>query len=153
MTKFSYHLTLFGYQCIICLDLIFVGSFMKNTRNRVSITLTDSEMEQVKALSKILGVKPTRVVYEALKEGMPLILRKNQEGAGLLATSTAISALTGAALGGGALAAGGVGASLGALVAGSAIGTTVVNVADIKNKFYNLIDTIFTESSKENQVK
>lgn len=142
ITIFSYHLTLFGYQCIIYLDLIFVGSFMKNTRNRVSITLTDSEMEQVKALSKILGVKPTRVVYEALKEGMPLILRKNQEGAGLLATSTAISALTGAALGGGALAAGGL---------GMAIGTTVVNVADIKSKFYNLIDTVFSESSKEKQ--
>jgi len=52
---------------------------MADLRNRVSITLTNAEFEQVKALAQILGIKPTRVVYEALKEGMPLILSKGQK--------------------------------------------------------------------------
>lgn len=52
---------------------------MADLRNRVSITLTDPEKAQVDGLAHILGIKPTRVVYEALKEGMPLILAKGQK--------------------------------------------------------------------------
>ena len=100
---------------------------MADVRNRVSITLTDSEMEQVKILSERLGIKPTRVVYEALKEGMPLIFNKNKKFSselsygetGLLDTTTpAIGAVLtnaslAAALGGGA----GISVAIGSAVA------------------------------------
>jgi hypothetical protein len=138
---------------------------MADARNRVSITLTDSEMEQVKALSQILGIKPTRVVYEALKAGMPLIFNKEKqfsaelsaESVGLIDVANkgaAINRLSGAALANASLAAlggGAVAAGAGA-VAGSTIGTAVVNVIEMKDKFYNLIDAMFSElpeSSKE----
>jgi 16S rRNA U516 pseudouridylate synthase RsuA-like enzyme len=48
-------------------------------RKRISITLTDGEARQVKDMADLLGIKSTRLVYEALKLGMPILLDKTKK--------------------------------------------------------------------------
>lgn len=52
---------------------------MADDRNRVSITLTHSERAEVEAVADVLGIKPTRVVYECVKAGMGIVLESGQK--------------------------------------------------------------------------
>lgn len=56
---------------------------MASDRNRISITLTDHERDEIDAVSGVLGIKATRVVYECVKFGLTAVLdaglKKNQQ--------------------------------------------------------------------------
>ena len=51
---------------------------MTDLRNRISITLTDAEYAEVVAASEIMGIKPTRVVYECVKGGLSGVLNEDE---------------------------------------------------------------------------
>lgn len=48
-------------------------------RNRVSVTLSDVELLEIQKLSELLGVKSSRCVYDAMKLGMPQLLKNAHE--------------------------------------------------------------------------
>jgi hypothetical protein len=43
---------------------------MTTSRNRISISLSDGEYEQILAVADVLGVKPTRVVHDCLSANL-----------------------------------------------------------------------------------
>jgi hypothetical protein len=47
-------------------------------RNRISVTLSDVEMAEIEQVAELLGVKPTRVVYDCVKSGLSGLLDKSQ---------------------------------------------------------------------------
>ncbi len=51
---------------------------MADTRNRISITVTDTELAAIEEVGTILGLRPTRVVYECVKYGLDGILEHAQ---------------------------------------------------------------------------
>lgn len=51
---------------------------MADVRNRISITLTDLEKDEIDQIASVLGVKSTRCVYEALKAGLPILVKQAQ---------------------------------------------------------------------------
>lgn len=48
---------------------------MAGLRNRISISLTDAEFAEIQSLADLLGIKPTRCVYEAVKLGVPQLVK------------------------------------------------------------------------------
>lgn len=46
-------------------------------RNRVSVTLSDIEMQRIDAIALQMGLKPTKLVYMAVSEGLPIILQRH----------------------------------------------------------------------------
>jgi hypothetical protein len=55
------------------------GVFMADNRNRISVTLTDAELAEVKSLANLLGMKPTRVLYEAYKMSAQKLLDRERQ--------------------------------------------------------------------------
>lgn len=60
---------------------------MADDRNRVSVTLSDTEYAQVLGVAQMLDMKPTRVVYECLQFGLTEFMnhKRKQQSAILLA--------------------------------------------------------------------
>lgn len=48
-------------------------------RNRVSLSLSGVEFEQIKSVSMIMGTTPTNVVYEAYRLGLNQLLSEHQK--------------------------------------------------------------------------
>lgn len=56
-----------------------MGLVMADDRNRVSVTLTDLEFQDLKGVAESLGLKPTRVVYDCIKMALPHVLQTGME--------------------------------------------------------------------------
>lgn len=52
---------------------------MISTRTRINLTLTDGEYSQITAVADILGIKPTRVVYDCLTSNLAGYLEEKQK--------------------------------------------------------------------------
>lgn len=52
---------------------------MSDDRNRINVTLSDNDLFEIKEVASFLGIKPTRVVYECLKVGLPTVLKNGQD--------------------------------------------------------------------------
>ncbi len=46
-------------------------------RNRISISLSDVEMARLEAIALQMGIKPTRLAYMAVTEGVPVIHQRH----------------------------------------------------------------------------
>jgi hypothetical protein len=46
-------------------------------RKRINVSLTEQEYEHLELISSYLGTKPTKLMYMAYMEGLPIIYQRN----------------------------------------------------------------------------
>lgn len=48
-------------------------------RSRISLTLTDSEHDEIVRVANLLGIKPTKAIYEAWLIAMPVLIEQHEK--------------------------------------------------------------------------